>query len=96
MFVVIINFPPIKEGKDAEFREWFAWSNKLFAGSEGLIRRRLLKSPQDGTYVAIVEQVSKESFTAMQSSPGHEQAGERLDALLDGHPTPRFYEVVVE
>jgi hypothetical protein len=23
MFVVIINFPAIKEGKDTEFREWF-------------------------------------------------------------------------
>ena len=57
MFVVIINFPPINEGKDAEFREWFVWSK------------------------------SRESFTAMQSSPGHEQAGEELDALLNGHPT---------
>lgn len=28
MFINIINFPPIKEGKDAEFREWFAWSNQ--------------------------------------------------------------------
>jgi len=28
MFVVLISFPPIKEGKDAEFREWFAWSNE--------------------------------------------------------------------
>ena len=24
MFVVIINFPPIKAGKDAAFCEWFA------------------------------------------------------------------------
>jgi hypothetical protein len=43
MFVAIINFPPIKEGKDAEFREWFAWSNEVFANQGGLIKRRLLK-----------------------------------------------------
>jgi len=23
MFINIIHFPPIKEGKDAEFRQWF-------------------------------------------------------------------------
>ncbi len=28
MFVNIIHFPPVKAGKDAEFREWFAWSNQ--------------------------------------------------------------------
>lgn len=31
MFIVIISFPPIKAGKDEEFREWFAWSNKEFS-----------------------------------------------------------------
>jgi hypothetical protein len=38
MFIVIISFPPIKPGKDEEFREWFAWSNKEFANHKGLIR----------------------------------------------------------
>jgi hypothetical protein len=28
MFIAIISFPPIKAGKDAEFLEWFAWTNK--------------------------------------------------------------------
>jgi hypothetical protein len=37
MFVVISNFPSIKEGKDAEFREWFAWTNKEFAKFKGLL-----------------------------------------------------------
>jgi hypothetical protein len=26
MFVVIVNFRPIKAGKDTEFQKWFAWS----------------------------------------------------------------------
>jgi hypothetical protein len=37
MFTVIINFPPIKSGKDEEFREWFAWSNKEFAKQKVLL-----------------------------------------------------------
>ena len=28
MFVVVISFPPIKAGKDAEFREWFAFDER--------------------------------------------------------------------
>ena len=28
MVVNFVFFPPIKDGKDAEFREWFAWSNE--------------------------------------------------------------------
>jgi hypothetical protein len=28
MFILIISFPPIKPGKDEEFKEWFAYSNR--------------------------------------------------------------------
>ena len=48
MFVVVIFFPPIKAGKDGEFREWFAGSNAEFAKFEGFIRRRLLKPLEQG------------------------------------------------
>ena len=44
MFVNIIHFPPVKPGKDAEFREWFAWSNEKYTQYKGFIRRRLLKT----------------------------------------------------
>ena len=43
MFVALISFPPIKAGKDAEFREWFASTNQEFSKSKGFIGRRLLK-----------------------------------------------------
>jgi len=43
MFVVVISFPPIKAGKDAEFREWFASTNEQFSNHKGFISRRLLK-----------------------------------------------------
>jgi heme-degrading monooxygenase HmoA len=94
MFVVIINFPPIKAGKDAEFKEWFAWSNKEFAKYKGFISRRLLKPLKEGNYAAIVEHDSRETFMVMHTSPIHDEAGKRVAPLFDGHPTPQFYEVI--
>jgi heme-degrading monooxygenase HmoA len=96
MFVVIINFPPIMEGKDAEFREWFALTNKEFANYKGLIGRRLLKPVKGGKYAAIVEHESQETFTAMNKSPAHAEAGKRVGPLFEGSPSPEFYEVVIE
>lgn len=63
--------------------------------TKGFIRRRLLKPPQGGTYAAVVEHQSRETFMAMHSSPVHEEAGRRVKGLLDGQPTPHFYEVIV-
>ena len=95
MFVVIINFPPIMEGKDAEFREWFALTNKEFANHKGLIGRRLLKPMKGGSYAAIVEHESYDTFMAMHTSPSQARASERVKPLLDSGPTPEFYEVVI-
>ena len=95
MFVVLISFPPIKEGKDDEFREWFAWSNEKFSNHKGFIRRRLLKPLEAGNYAAIVEFENRKAFKAAQGSPDHDAAGERVRPLFDGNPTPHFYEVIV-
>lgn len=95
MFVVIINFPPIKEGKDEAFRAWFAETNKTFASHKGFIGRRLLKSKQGGEYAAIVEHESHETFMAMHDSPAHAEAGKQVFPLFAGTPTPHFYEVVI-
>jgi len=95
MFVVVISFPPIKAGKDVEFREWFALTNKEFADFKGFIRRRLLKPFGEGHYAAIVEFESQDAFKAMHSSPAHDKAGERVKPLFDGNPTPHFYEVLI-
>ena len=95
MFVVLISFPPIKEGKDAEFREWFAWSNEKFSNHKGFIRRRLLKPLEAGNYAAIVEFENREAFKETHGSPAHDAAGERVRPLFDGNPTPHFYEVIV-
>ncbi|MDD4197581.1 MAG: antibiotic biosynthesis monooxygenase [Syntrophorhabdaceae bacterium] len=95
MFIVFINFPPIKPGKESDFKEWFAQSNKDFAPFNGFIRRRLLKPEQGGNYSAIVEFESREAFMAMHTSPAHDEAGKKVVPLLEGSPAPHFYEVVI-
>jgi heme-degrading monooxygenase HmoA len=96
MFIVIISFPPIKEGRDADFQKWFASSNQAFCKFSGFISRRLLKPVNGGNYAAICEFKDQTSFQAMHTSPAHEEAGRRVALLLDGHPAPLFYEVVAE
>ncbi len=95
MFINIVDFPPIKPGKDAEFREWFAWSNAEYAKHKGFVGRRLLVPRQGGHYVAIVEHESYETFMAMHTSPTQARAHERVEPLLDGDPTPHFFEVAL-
>lgn len=96
MFVNIVEFPPIKKGKDEEFRKWFAWSNTVYEKFDGFISRRLLK-PTKGTknYAAIVEHESEETFMAMHLSEERQKAWEKVEPLLDGSPTPNFYEVII-
>lgn len=96
MVVVIINFPPIKKGKDAEFGEWFVWSNKEFPKNKDYISRRFLKPVKGGNYAPIVGHESRKTFMTMHHSPGHDEAGKRAEPLFDGNPTPTFYEVIVE
>ena len=95
MFVNMVHFPPIKSGKDAEFREWFAWSNEEFAKHKGFIRRQLLKPREGGNYAAVVEHESYETFMAMHESPTQAEASKRVKPMFDGEPKPEFYEVVV-
>jgi heme-degrading monooxygenase HmoA len=95
MFVVIVQFPPVREGKDGAFREWFTWSNGEFAKTEGFVGRKLLKPEQGGNYVSIVEYESRQAFVAMQGNPVHAEAGKRVSPLLDGGPVPQFFEVVI-
>ena len=95
MYVVIIDFPGIKPGRDTEFQEWFSWSNKEFAKHKGFIKRILLKPIKGGNYVAIVEHESQKTFMAMHSSLEHAEAGKRVAPLFDGSPNPRFYKAII-
>lgn len=95
MFVNIIQFPPIKEGKDAEFREWFEWSNTVYASFKGFISRRLLKPTEEENYVGFVEHESEETFMAMHLSDERQKAWAKVEPLLQGSPTPAFYNVII-
>jgi heme-degrading monooxygenase HmoA len=95
MFVNIVKFPPIKPDKDTEFQEWFAWSNAEYAKHKGFIRRRLLKPREGGTYAAIVEHESYETFMAMHTGSTQAEARKRVDPFFAGKPIPSFYEVIV-
>ncbi len=94
MFVNIIQFPAVKEGKDEEFRKWFEWSNGVYARFNGFISRRLLKSKEEGIYVGLVEHESEETFMAMHLSKERQEAWAKVEPLLQGSPTPMFYTVV--
>lgn len=95
MFVNIIEFPPIKEGKDEKFKEWFEWSNTVYASFKGFISRRLLKPTEEGNYVGIVEHESEETFMAMHLSDERQKAWAKVETLLQGSPTPTFYNVIL-
>ncbi len=94
MFVVIVSFPPIRVGKEAEFHHWFDFSNRAFSEFEGFVCRRLLKPVEGGNYAAIVEFETQAAFQAMHASKVHDMFGERVMSLFDGKPVPTFYEVV--
>ena len=94
MFTIIISFPPIKEGKDAEFQKWFASSNRAYSNFKGFISRKLLRPIEGGTYVAIVEFENRNGFKEMHSSNIHDKESERVQPMFNGGPTPKFYEVI--
>jgi heme-degrading monooxygenase HmoA len=94
MFVVIVNFPPIKEGRDESFRDWFGWSTALLGRHKGFVSRRLLEPIEGGNLAAILEYESREAFTAVERSPDHDEAASRVASLLEGAPRIAFYEVV--
>jgi len=67
MFVAIARFPEIPTEREEEFQAWFAWSNDQLREIDGLKGRRLLRAP-DGTYMALVEHKTSETFDAMHAT----------------------------
>ncbi len=93
MFVNLVVFPPIKKGKEQEFREWFKTSNAIFSKFDGFVSRRLLISDK-GAYAAIVEHRSKDTFMKMHNSKEHATIHANGTALMEGEPKPSFYSLV--
>ena len=95
MFVAIARFPEVPAEREAEFRAWFAWSNDLLRDIDGLQGRRLLCAP-DGSYTALIEHNSAETFAAMHATEVATQVHALLAELLINEPDATRYEVVAD
>lgn len=95
MFVAIAKFPEVPSQREEEFQAWFAWSNGQLRGIDGLQGRRLLGAA-DGSYIALVEHQSAETFAAMHTTKAASQVHARLGEILKGEPLATKYEVVAD
>jgi len=95
MFVAIAQFPEVPTEREEEFRAWFAWSNGQLREIDGLQGRRLLRAA-DGTYTALVEHQSADTFAAMHLTEVASHVHARLGQVLRGEPMATKYEVVAD
>lgn len=97
MFINTIEMPQIKAGKESEFLEWFKWSTSVYKNFDGFISRRLLKHTKGREgYVILMEHKNEKTFMNMHSSKEQKEAFAKLNPLLEGSRTAKFYEVVVD
>lgn len=95
MFIAIAQFPDVPTAREEDFQAWFAWSNEQLREIDGLRGRRLLRAA-GGTYTALVEHQSAETFAAMHLTDVASLVHTRLGQVLDGEPTATNYEVVAD
>ena len=96
IFVNMIDFAPLKPGKDETFREWFRHSSEILARHPGFISRTLLGPMEGGSrYAAVVEHESKETFMDMQLSDDRQDLLREAESLVLGPSTPHFYETIL-
>ncbi|NMM23501.1 MAG: hypothetical protein HHJ11_08380 [Phycicoccus sp.] len=95
MFVAIAQFPEVPTDRDKEFLAWFAWSNGQLREIDGLQGRRLLRA-SDGTYSAIVEHRSADTFAAMHLTEVASLVHARLGQVVHGEPMAMKYDVVAD
>jgi len=95
MFVAIVRFPEVPTEREGDLRMWFAWSNGLLSGTDGLRGRRLLRAA-DGGYTAIIEHDSAETFAAMHTTDEAARVHAHLHEVLGAEPAATTYEVVVD
>ncbi len=93
MFIKFVEFPPIKEGKERDVKEWFRESNAIFSKFDGFISLRLLVSA-NGSYAALLEHQSKETFLKMHNSKEQAEWAAKAATMFDGAPKPSLFEVV--
>jgi len=95
-YVNLIDFAPVKPGKQEVFLEWFRRSSEVFARHRGFISRTLLAPLEGGSrYAAIVEHESRETFLDMHLSDDRAQLFQEVEPLVLGTSTPHFYELLI-
>lgn len=95
MLVAMAQFPRVPAEQEQAFVEWFAWSNEQLREIEGLKGRRLLRAA-DGTYSALVEHQSADTFAAMHTSDASTLVHAHLEELLEEGPRATKYEVILD
>lgn len=95
MFVAIAQFRKVPAALEQDFHAWFAWSNGQLREIDGLQGRRLLRAT-DGTYTALVEHQSAETFAAMHLNEVASLVHARLGQVLHDDPMATKYEVVAD
>lgn len=95
MHIAIARFPSVPAARDQDFRDWFAWSNDQLRDVAGLKARRLLRGP-DGSYTALVEHESADTFAAMHTAGPVSKIHEQLGEILDDTAEATKYDVVVD
>ncbi len=95
-YVNLIDFAPVKPGKQEAFLEWFRRSSEAFARHRGFISRSLLAPIEGGSrYAAVVEHESRETFLDMHLSDDRARLFQEAEPLVLGASTPHFYELLI-
>jgi len=95
MLVAIVRFPEVPVDRQVDFEAWFDWSNNELSEAGGLTKRRLLRAP-DGSYTAIVEHASEDTFASMHATGVAARVQSRLAKILAEVPQATKYEVVAD
>jgi quercetin dioxygenase-like cupin family protein/heme-degrading monooxygenase HmoA len=96
IFVNLVDFAPLKPGKEETFMEWFHHSSEVFARHPGFISRTLLRPiEQGGRFAAVVEHESKDTFMDMHLSDDREELFHQVEPLVLGASKPHFYELLI-
>ena len=95
-FVNLVDFAPLKPGKQEAFLDWFRRSSEVFSRHAGFLSRTLL-GPIEGAsrYAVIVEHESKDSFMDMHLSDDRERLSREVEPVVLGETKPHFYEVLI-
>ena len=95
-FINLVDFAPLKPGKEEVFLEWFRRSSDVLSKHPGFISRTLLAPIEGGSrYAVIVEHESKGSFMDMHLSDDREALSQEVGPLVLGESKPHFYELII-